>query len=100
MYLNFVAWANETELNTFPELTLLLISSWTHGIQLNVTFTLRAKYVFILSFEAGGIHSWHGGECHDLYYTPSDLRVAGSRILRWAEHAERREKKYTNAMYE
>jgi hypothetical protein len=38
----------------------------------------------------GGWRKLHNEELHNLYYSPSIIRVIKSRRMRWAEHAARR----------
>jgi hypothetical protein len=50
--------------------------------------------------ETGGCRKLHNGELHNLYSSPSIIRIIKSRMMRWAEHVARfREKRNAYRIY-
>jgi hypothetical protein len=49
----------------------------------------------MIMLRTGDWRKLHNEELHSLYSSPSIIRVAKSRIMRWAEHVARMEKKNT-----
>jgi hypothetical protein len=59
--------------------------------QIPTNLFLQDLYLLIQQHEAGGWRKLHNEELHDLYSSPSKIRIIKSMRMRWAGHVARME---------